>query len=336
MNKNRLALIIALVFSLAVSIPRVLFLLNGKNDATINSIVQVSVEDTLVRILLLFGFSFITLKFNLVWIERVKKNNRLWASIIINILIFAGWVFIFNLINIFVYKIYSSVLSPGVNSLVYFFFLILLVLGSKAITLIEKSKLDAVEKESLKRKSLQNELEALKTQINPHFLFNSLNALSFLVREDQTAANKFIHKLSFLYRYILQSQEKELVSVKEELKVVESYTHLIKQRYQDNFKVTININDQVQQRKIPVLALQLLMENAIKHNEISDRKPLSVKIYAHEEWIVVENRLQRRMGNIESTLTGLKNLNTRTNLLIGKEIKISKDTAHFNVKIPMI
>jgi len=334
MKKNKLALIISIILPLVVSVPRVLFMLNGKKDEIINSVIQVTVEDTLIRFVLLFGFSLVTLKFNLVWIERFEKKHRLWVSIIINTLILLGWILIFYLINTFIYNIYSSVLSPGVNSISYVFLMVLLLITSKAINLIEKSKLDAVEKEVLKQKSLQNELDALKSQINPHFLFNSLNTLGLLVREDQKAAGTFINKLSFLFRYMLQSHEQSLVTVKEELKVLDSYIHLIKQRYQDNFNVFVKVNDQMLQRKIPVLALQILMENAVKHNEISAKNPLYMEFYSEGKWIVGKNVLQKRTGNIESTNTGLKNLNTRTKIQMGEEIEIRKDETHFTVKIP--
>lgn len=336
MKKNRLSLIISIILPLVVSIPRILFMLNGKTDESINSVIEVTIEDTVVRIVLLFGFSLATLKFNLVWIERFKKKNRLKISIFINTLILSGWILIFYLINMFVYNIYSSVLSPGVNSISYFFLWILLLIMSKTINLIEKSKLDAVEKEVLKQKSLENELDALKNQINPHFLFNSLNTLSLLVREDQKAAGLFINKLSFLFRYILQSQEQSLVTVTEELKVLDSYIHLIKQRYQDNFNVFVKVNDQMLQRKIPILAMQMLMENAVKHNEISSKNPLYMEFYSEGKSIVGKNLLNKRTGNIESTNTGLKNLNTRTKILIGEEIEILRDETHFTVKIPTL
>lgn len=334
MKKNRLAWTISIILPLVVSLPRVLFMLNGKNDEIINSVIEVTAEDTLIRLLLLFGFSLVTLKFNLVWIERFEKKNRLWISKVINTLILLGWILIFYLINTFIYNIYSSVLSPGVNAISYIFLWILLLITSKTINLIEKSKQDAVEKEVLKQKSLENELNALKNQINPHFLFNSLNTLSLLVREDQKAAGKFINKLSFLFRYILQSQEQSMITVDEELKVLDSYIHLIKQRYQDNFNVTVNVDDQMLQRKIPILALQMLMENAVKHNEISAKKPLFMEFYSEGKWIVSKNVLQKRTGNIESTNTGLKNLNTRTKIQIGEEIEILRDETYFTVKIP--
>lgn len=336
MKKNRLALIISFILPLVVSVPRVLFMLNENKDETINSVIQVSVEDILIRILLLFSFSLAILKFNLIWIERFEKNIRLMVSIIINLMILLCWILIFHLINAFVYNIYSSVISPTVNSISYSFFWVLLLITSKAINLIEKSKQDAVEKEVLKQKSLQNELDALKSQINPHFLFNSLNTLSMLVREDPNAAIKFINKLSFLFRYILQSQEQSLVTVIEELKVLDSYIHLIKQRYQDNFNVTVNINNQIQERKIPILALQALVENAVKHNEISSKKPLFMEFYNERNWVIGKNVLQKRTGFIESTNKGLKNLNTRVKIHMGKEIEILKDETHFTVKIPTL
>uniref|UniRef100_UPI00404B5054 sensor histidine kinase n=2 Tax=Flavobacterium sp. TaxID=239 RepID=UPI00404B5054 len=334
MKKNKFIWIVSIVLPLLVSIPRVLFMMNGKNNDTINSVVEVTVEDTLIRILLLFGFSIVTLKFNLVWLDSFDKKNRMWISMIINISIFLSWILVFTLINRFIYNIYSSVLSPSINSISYFFLWVLLLIISKTIFLIEKSKQDAVEKEVLKQKSLQNELDALKSQINPHFLFNSLNTLSLLVREDQNAAVKFINKLSFLFRYILQSQDQSLVTVEEELKVLDSYVHLIKQRYQENFNISININSQMLKSKIPILALQVLVENAVKHNEISIKKPLYMEFYSENNWIVAKNVLQKRIGNIESTNTGLKNLNTRVKIHMDDEIKIEKNETHFTVKIP--
>lgn len=334
MNKNRLALLISIILPLLVSIPRILFMLNSERDETINSVIEVTSEDTLIRIFLLFGFSYVVLKFNLVWIDRLQKKSRLLFSIAVNLTIFFVWVLIFNLINAFIYNIYSSVLSPGVNAISYLFILMLLLISSKAINLIEKSKKDAIEKEVLKQESLKNELDALKSQINPHFLFNSLNTLSMLVREDQNAAIKFISKLSFLFRYILQSQDQSMVTVKEELKVLESYIHLIKQRYQKNFNVVVNINEELHPRRIPILALQLLLENAVKHNEISDKKPLQMEFYNEGNWIVGKNALQQRTGHFESTNKGLKNLNNRVKLQMDEEIEIQKDETQFIVKIP--
>ena len=337
MNNKQLVLLISSIFSLVVNVPRVLFLLSGKTDSPIHSVIEVSTTDTIIRIVLLFGFSYAVLWFNLIGLEQIPKaKRRKWHFLVLNFGLLLIWLLFFALINAFVYDINSSVIHPRVNVIVYLFFLILLMLVSMALKLIDQSKADALEKQILKQRSIQNELEALKNQINPHFLFNSLNTLSLLVREDPKAAGKFINKLSFLFRYILQSQENQLVTVKEELKVVESYVHLIQQRYQKNFEVHISLEDAVLQKKIPVLSLQMLLENAVKHNEISDSKPLLVEVHQEKGFIVVRNQLQERLGHIESTNKGLKNLSTRTRLMTNQEVIISRSPEHFIVKIPVI
>lgn len=334
MNSNRLILIIATVFSLMANIPRVLFLLSGKNDPTLNSVIEVTPEDTIFRILLLFSFSYLILSANITWVHKFQARFRIWVTVGVNAFILLAWLTIFHMVDNYVYSIYDAAINRNINGIVYFFFTLLLVLISTAVNLVNRSKLDAIEKEVLKQKSLQNELEALRNQINPHFLFNSLNTLSLLVREDQKAATTFINKLSFLFRYILQSRDKELVTVQEELKVAESYVHLIRQRYRQNFHVNIRVAEHMLQRKIPVLALQLLLENAVKHNEISDKKPLTVDIFDSDDRIVVQNPLQERTGHVESTNTGLSNLNSRVKLQMKKEIQISKNDSCFTVRIP--
>lgn len=337
MNTKQLILIISTILSLLANTPRILFVLSNQTDSPIHNVVEVSLPDTFTRIVLLFGFSYAVLWFNLIGLERIPPNKRRkWQTLVLNIGLFFTWILIFALINEFIYDINSSAIHPRVNAIAYLFFLVLLLLISMALKLINQAKEDALEKQLLKQRSLQNELEALKNQINPHFLFNSLNTLSLLVREDPKAAGKFINKLSFLFRYILQSQDNQLVTVKEELRVVESYIHLIQQRYQKNFQVQIALDESVHQKKIPVLSLQMLLENAVKHNEISDSKMLLVEILTEKEWVVVRNKLQERHGNVESTHKGLKNLSTRTRLLTNREVIISRTPEHFVVKVPIV
>src|SRR5690606_30014362 len=150
------------------------------------------------------------------------------------------------------------------------------------------------------------------------------------------AAGKFISKLSFLYRYILQSKDQDLAILKEELRFLYSYLYLMKQRYGDSIKVNITIDDELHQHKIPSLALQFLVENAIKHNEISANKPLTVTIYNQENNIIVKNKLQKRKGFVESTSLGLSNLNSRFKLLLNKDIAIIDDGCYFMVKLPIL
>lgn len=335
MKKSRVIVLISCVFSLLVSAPRVLFLLNGKPEAAVNGAIEVTLTDTALRGLLLFGFSLAVLKFNMDWAMRIPGGRRLGTSVAVNALILAIWLALFQLIHAFAYDFHASTLSPFVNGLTYFFFLLLLVLLSQAIVLVEKSKFDALEKERLKQNSLQNKMDALKNQMNPHFLFNSLNTLTLLIRQDQQAAELFVQKLAFLFRHMLQNKEQDGTTVKEDLSILESYLHLMQHRYKENLAVRLNIDESMYAKQVPIFALQVLMENAIKHNEISDRNPLQVDIYSNNEEVVFRNALQERVGHVEGTNTGLANLNSRVKLLMGKELKIFKDSAHFTVHLPV-
>lgn len=335
MTNNKLIFIVAGSFSLLTNIPRLIFLFGGEGEA-LNTILQISVPDTIFRVLAMFFFCFVVLKFNLKWSRRINLKYRTIVSILMNIIAVVLWIQFFKLVNLFIYNTNEYTVAPKLNSFSYVFVMVMLLVISKAINLNNQSKLDAIEKEKLKQQSLQNELTALKNQVNPHFLFNSLNSLSLLVREDQKAAGKFINKLSFLYRYILQGKGQDLVTIKEELKFLESYVYLIKERYRDNFNANINVNEHCFQKKIPTMALQLLVENAVKHNEISNDKPLQVDVFDTDDMLIVKNKLQKRTGHIESTNTGLINLNTRFKLQMNRAIEILKDDTYFTVKLPLV
>ena len=191
-----------------------------------------------------------------------------------------------------------------------------------------------IENEHLKQESLQNELMALKNQIDPHFLFNSLNSLTSLIRDNEEAT-KFVKKLSHMYRYILQSGESDLISVKEELKFLESYTYLIRTRYRDRFSIDIKIENEFLVERIPPLALQLLVENAVKHNEISEANPLSVNIFSKQGSIYVENAIRPRSTLAEGTKNGLLNLKKRYSLLRKQELTVRTENGIFSVELPL-
>lgn len=335
MKINKLITIIAFSFSFLVNIPRIIFFI-FREDSLLSSFLGLSFKDTIFRVLSLFLFCFLQLKIQLQWVPQRFKNKRQLVSAIICVLVLIIWTNLFKTFDLIINEGNSTTLSPKLNTFVYLFVLIMLSIVGKTIELFQKSKVDAIEKEQLKQQSLHNELASLKNQINPHFLFNSLNSLSLIVREDTAAAIKFINKLSFLFRYMLQSKNQDVITVSEELKFLESYIFLIKQRYRGNFEVNISISKELYQKNIPTLALQFLMENAVKHNEISKNKPLSVDVFNEDEGIVVKNKLQERRGAVESTNTGLSNLNSRFKLLANKEITISKVNNYFVVKIPLL
>lgn len=335
MKRKSIILLISTFIAIVGILPRLAFIV-GKEDKILSDLIIVSPGDTLFRFISIFTFCFVTLQFNTNWYLKINSKRTVVLLITGNILIITFWLLMFQFVDRYIYNYAEHSISLRGNNAGYFIFMIVLIISSRLIRLVQITQANRVEKEQLKRQVLSNELEALKSQLNPHFLFNSLNSLSLLVREDPKAAVKFINRLSFLYRYILQSQDQNLVSVKEELRVLESYIFLIKERYRENFSVSVAIEESMHQRRIPNLALQLLLENAVKHNEISSNKPLRVEVYNEANSIVVKNDLQERSGAVESTQKGLANLNARFELYKIGAIHITKTESHFLVKIPTI
>jgi LytS/YehU family sensor histidine kinase len=193
----------------------------------------------------------------------------------------------------------------------------------------------AVDAERLKKESVEAQYNNLKNQVNPHFLFNSLNALTNLVYQDQDKAVKFIKQLSDVYRYVLDSRDKEVVSLQEELKFIEAYAYLQQIRFGNKLKIEIDLAH-VKSLVAP-LAIQMLVENAIKHNEISEEHPLFIRIYKHDQNLVVENTLQRKSVLLdESSGLGLENIKNRYEFLSTGEVDVHEAEGKFIVAIPII
>jgi sensor histidine kinase YesM len=192
----------------------------------------------------------------------------------------------------------------------------------------------AIDAEKLQKESIAAKYESLKNQVNPHFLFNSFNALSNLVYEDQDKAVKFIKQLSNVYRYVLDTRDKELVTLEEETSFLNAYLYLQQIRFGTKLHIDIQLND-VQSMVAP-LALQMLLENAIKHNIVSEEDPLTIRIFAEEGYIVVENNLQlKTVLQEESNGIGLENICRRYEFLTDRKVIVERaDT--FIVKLPII
>jgi two-component system, LytTR family, sensor kinase len=195
-----------------------------------------------------------------------------------------------------------------------------------------------LEAEALKREHIQSQYETLKNQVNPHFLFNSLNTLITLIPEDPQAAVTFTQHLSTLYRSVLQTKDKELVSLKEEIHLLDAYIFLLKARFGDNLRVEVKLREQDLIQFVPPLTLQMLIENAVKHNIISADKPLQIKIYSQDDqWIMVENNLQKKLtSSPDSTQTGLSNIVNRYKLLHPHPVEILATLTSFQVKLPLL
>ena len=192
-----------------------------------------------------------------------------------------------------------------------------------------------IEKEKFQKESITARYEALKNQVNPHFLFNSLNALTNLVYEDQDKAVKFIKQLADVYRYVLDSRDKEVVSIDEELQFLNSYLFLQQIRFGDKLKIDLSIS--THDVFVAPLALQMLVENAIKHNVISEDDPLTVKIFEEHNFICVENNLQKKKMIVEpSAGVGLDNIRQRYVLLTTTPVAIIENIGSFKVMLPFL
>ena len=196
-------------------------------------------------------------------------------------------------------------------------FLITLFMSSREF--LFNWKQEAINTEKLQRENLSARYENLKSQVNPHFLFNSLNALTNLVYEDQDKAVKFIKQLSDVYRYVLDTRDREVVTLEEELKFLQSYIFLQQIRFGNKLKIDIHLNGT--KSFVAPLSLQILVENAIKHNEVSEEKPLHIKLYADDEYLIVENNLQRKIaGHDGSSKLGLDNIRKRYEYLSARKV----------------
>lgn len=178
--------------------------------------------------------------------------------------------------------------------------------------------------------------ESLKNQLDPHFLFNSLNVLTGLIEENPEGAVKFTTGLSKVYRYILEQKDKDLVLVADEIKFAKSYVQLLKTRFEEGIEFEIEEGLLDLEFKIIPLSLQLLLENAVKHNRITSQKPLWIKIYKEDEVLVIENGYNPKKNVEKSTKVGLQNIKERYKLVSDQEVKIIQDELLFKVKLPLL
>ena len=195
---------------------------------------------------------------------------------------------------------------------------------------------DEVRAEQFEKDSIEARFEALRSQINPHFLFNCLNALSNLVYKDADTSARFIAQLSNVYRYLLYSQERKIVSLQEELEFIDSYLYLLKIRFGENIFISKHITTDAEKFHIAPATLQMLIENAIKHNVVSGKLPLKISIISCTGSITVSNTLQEKHVKDPSAYIGLKNIKKRYEFLSSKPVEIVKTENEFIVKVPLV
>jgi hypothetical protein len=241
------------------------------------------------------------------------------------------------------YKVVASPafpIHPGGLGWAYTFVLLVVVMvitvyeGVFAFTHWEQT---LIETEQLKKANLQSQLDGLKSQINPHFLFNSLNSLSSLIEDDPDQAERFVEEMSSVYRYLLRSNETELTTLGQEIQFAQSYFHLLNTRYGDGIQLRLAIDPAFADYLLPPLTLQILIENVVKHNIILPQQPLTIRIATTLEGrLEVQNNLQRKTVRVPSNRVGLSNITTKYQLLGQGSISIQENDQTFSVTLPLL
>ncbi|MDB2385569.1 2TM domain-containing protein [Polaribacter sp.] len=277
------------------------------------------------------------------WDWITQTNQRIWAGIIGTILYTVPVVLGINyVVFIIVNKNDPETFFKGSFFWVHLFYIIL-SLGVSTFLHARGFMINwklAMSKESTKQeivaKTETAKFESLKNQLDPHFLFNSLNVLTSLIGENPNLAEKFTTKLSKIYRYVLEQRNKDLVPIEEELKFAKTYMELLGMRFEDAVKFNIPDTIDNNELKIVPLSLQLLLENAVKHNVVSTSKPLAISIYQENNYLIIENNINPKEAIGKSTKVGLQNIADRYGLITNKGVKIEKNNKTFKVSLPLL
>lgn len=209
-------------------------------------------------------------------------------------------------------------------------------LGVMSNYLIRKWKETLLKTEKLEREKIEMQYHQLKNQVNPHFLFNSFSTLQGLIQTNTADALKYVNHLSKVYRYIMQHPENAIAPLTEEIQLAKSYQEILGIRYENALILKLPENKELTDAKIPVATIIMLIDNAIKHNEIHPAKPLNIDIILNDDYLIVQNNLQTRPSLIESSKKGLHQLVSLYGILSEKSVIIEKTETEFKVSIPLL
>ncbi len=281
------------------------------------------------------------------WVNQIIDVRILWIeapakkTIFLMLSFLAYSISAFVLIQFFNFIVWMGIspskswalIVPSIPYTVLISFIISLIYT--VVEFFQAWKRSFIQAEKLKVEMLAYKYESLRNQINPHFLFNSLNVLSDLVYDDQALAVKFIRQLSDLFRYVLDSRDKELVPLQEELDFIRSFTFLLKTRFEDKLSIDIEVEATSEEYIVP-MTLQLLIENAVKHNEVSEAFPLKITIRKTTDFLEVENNMQLKSAGDDSKKTGLRNITQQYAFFSDKPIKILSTYERYLVRVPIL
>lgn len=270
------------------------------------------------------------------WFNKpVRKMSALVLSITfftipVSVLLLVGWYHLFENGNV-------NWNIVGMNALIIMIAVLFIVHVYETVFLVKEAETEKVQRAQTEKAKAQAELEALKNQIDPHFIFNSLNTLSYLIEDNPVKAKNFNDSLADVYRYILQNKARDLVLLREEIKFLEDYFSLLNIRFEDAVQLNISIPENIpDQFLIPPISLQILAENAIKHNEFSETNPLLLDIKMNKDELIVHNNLKKKKLRKASSKIGLQNLNDRYKLTTNNFITINESEKDFTVHLPVL
>ncbi len=240
--------------------------------------------------------------------------------------------------KLFVEPFYKSSFEPNllVEIIATFILSAFIMTLYEAISFYIELQKTLTEKVELERKNVASQLEGLRNQVNPHFLFNSLNTLIYLIPETPDKAVRFVQQLSKVYRYVLESREDKIISLQTELTFLQAYNFLLKERFGHNLNIDVRPSDHWKNAAIVPLTLQMLVENAIKHNVISTEKPLNIEIFSENGHLIVRNNLQIKNQVMDSTGVGLDNIRSRYQILTNQTVEAIVSPQYFTVVLPLI
>lgn len=277
------------------------------------------------------------------WDWVTQTNARVWAGILSTIVYTVPIVLLINYVNFVVISGNNPDYFFKGNFLWQHVFYIILSFGVSAFLHARGFMMgwkNSVKQETTKQqivaKTETAKFESLKNQLDPHFLFNSLNVLTSLIGENPKLAEKFTTKLSKVYRYVLEQRNKDLVPIEEELKFAKTYMELLGMRFEDAVKFNIPDSITNNELKIVPLSLQLLLENAVKHNVVSSSKPLIISIYEENNHLIIENNVNPKEAIGKSTKVGLQNIADRYGLITDRPVKIENNNTTFKVSLPLL
>ena len=338
---NRFIFIVSALVSVLIHFPDILTVATegGSESSTmVHATLEVLSE-------ILFSFVALLLMFACN-IYLFKLNNHLVRFTAIRVLLsfLITWVISAILGKIFVF-FHHSIGIPAIDSTLHHYYhpvrdmllaAVITTICSFLHLLMQQEKLQE-ENRKLRMENVENKYESLKNQLNPHMFFNSLNTLQALVREDPDKAQHYINELSKVLRYTLQQSDQQCASLSSEIALAKAYIYLLEVRYEDNITFHIDIDDTYLEYQLPPISIQHLIENAVKHNEISSRNQLEVTLETRPDGCLhVFNTIHARRAPLSRSGIGLENLSKRYKLLFHEEIEISKTNNLFTVKLPLI